>query len=198
MRRDLASLPRQLLRSSSSRATAGLTPELLWRFEWLTRAELPLLCNINLALGMVNASVTDDRGADCIAWVEGCSLTPRNGQAIALRLNRQQLGAGSRLLVSSAATGKAELNAELCAPASFVPMPGIAYRLTAWPFATHWWVSRLYQCLPMIWPVATLCWLVLARCWSIKIVFLLLMRLRLGCRLLPLAVSAGHCLHAGS
>ncbi|MNR32325.1 hypothetical protein D3C85_1499000 [compost metagenome] len=33
------------------------------------------------------------------------------------------------MLVSAAAVNKPDINAELCAPADFVPMPSIAYRL---------------------------------------------------------------------
>ena len=80
-------------------------------------------------LGVVYAPVTLDRGPDCISWVEGSSSLFRNGQAVLSQLDHLSLKPGSRVLVSTAATNKSKLNAELCAPAEFIPMPSIAYRL---------------------------------------------------------------------
>lgn len=80
-------------------------------------------------LGVVCAPVTEDRGADCIAWAEGLSTILRNGHEVAWRLNDQGLERGSKVMVSVAAVTKPEMNAELCAPADFVAMPSIAYRL---------------------------------------------------------------------
>lgn len=88
-----------------------------------------LLHNSVPALGVVYAPVTLDRGPDCIAWAKGCPNIIRNGQAVYSRLDQKNLEPGSQVLVSAAAVNKPEINAELCAPADFVPMPSIAYRL---------------------------------------------------------------------
>lgn len=88
-----------------------------------------LLHNAIPVLGVVYAPVTVDRGPDCISWAEGCSNVIRNGQEVPPHLEHADLAPGSHVLVSTAAAGKPELNAELCAPAGFIPMPSIAYRL---------------------------------------------------------------------
>lgn len=88
-----------------------------------------LLRNASPVLGVVYAPVTVDRGPDCISWAEGCASPIRNGQAVLSRLDEQGLRAGSHVLVSTAAATKPAINAELCAPADFIPMPSIAYRL---------------------------------------------------------------------
>jgi myo-inositol-1(or 4)-monophosphatase len=88
-----------------------------------------LLHNSVPVLRVVYTPVTPDRGSGCISWAAGCDSVIRNGRPTASRLDYLDLMAGSKVLVSTAATGKPELNAELCAPADFIPMPSIAYRL---------------------------------------------------------------------
>ncbi|WIV24058.1 inositol monophosphatase family protein [Pseudomonas sp. M2(2023)] len=80
-------------------------------------------------LGVVYAPVTDTMGSDCIAWEAGMPGIFRNGQQIQPCLLHQVLTSSSQVLVSTAARNKPELNAELCSPARFTPMPSIAYRL---------------------------------------------------------------------
>ncbi len=80
-------------------------------------------------LGVVYAPVTESLGADCIAWAEGLERILRNGQPITNALQDRKLELGSKVMVSTAAAQKPEINARLCAPAEFVPMPSIAYRL---------------------------------------------------------------------
>ncbi len=80
-------------------------------------------------LGVVCAPVTEDRGADCIAWAEGLNTILRNGREVSGRLNEQDLQIGRKVMVSVGASNKPEINARLCAPADFVAMPSIAYRL---------------------------------------------------------------------
>ncbi|WP_370600897.1 inositol monophosphatase [Pseudomonas nitroreducens] len=87
-----------------------------------------LLSNAIPVLGVVYAPVTD-RGPDCISWAEGHESVLRNGQAVTSRLDLNDLEPGSQVLVSTAASSKPDLNAELCSPAAFSPMPSIAYRL---------------------------------------------------------------------
>lgn len=88
-----------------------------------------LLRNAVPVLGVVCAPVTEDRGADCIAWAEGLNSIVRNGQQVSSRLNDRELELGNKVMVSMAATSKVEVNAELCSPADFIAMPSIAYRL---------------------------------------------------------------------
>lgn len=88
-----------------------------------------LLCNAAPVLGVVYAPVTNDRGADCISWAKGLGGVLRNGQFVLTRLDHLDLDPGSKVLVSTAAASKQALNAKLCAPAEFNPMPSIAYRL---------------------------------------------------------------------
>jgi len=78
---------------------------------------------------VVDAPITLDLGEDCIYWAEGQTGLMRNGQSVHAPLGQLTLQPGSAVLVSTAAAGKPELNAELCAPAEFIPMPSVAYRL---------------------------------------------------------------------
>ena len=80
-------------------------------------------------LGVVYAPVTSDRGPDCISWAEGCGNVIRNGREVSSRARLRTLSPGSRVLMSSAAANNPTINAQLCSPADFVPMPSIAYRL---------------------------------------------------------------------
>lgn len=88
-----------------------------------------LLHNAMPVLGVVHAPISPDRGADCIYWAQGLSAVIHNGTPVSSKLARQALKAGSSVYVSTAAAGNPKLNMELCAPASFIPMPSIAYRL---------------------------------------------------------------------
>lgn len=90
---------------------------------------IALLRNAVPVLGVVYAPVTLDRGPDCIAWAEGYENLIRNGRSVPSKLDHATLTPGTHVLVSTAAVNKPELNAELCAPADFIPMPSIAYRL---------------------------------------------------------------------
>lgn len=88
-----------------------------------------LLRNAIPVLGVVYAPITPSGAEDCISWAEGLPALIRNGRAVQPALSQAALTSSSVVLVSTAAASKSELNAELCAPADFVPMPSIAYRL---------------------------------------------------------------------
>ncbi|MDA8485724.1 inositol monophosphatase [Pseudomonas resinovorans] len=88
-----------------------------------------LLRNAVPVLGVVYAPVTPNLGPDCISWAKGLGGIVRNGQRCLARLDHVGLALGSKVLVSTAAATKPVINAELCAPAEFVSMPSIAYRL---------------------------------------------------------------------
>lgn len=79
-------------------------------------------------LGVVYAPMTE-RGADCIAWAEGLPQLLRNGVLIVPSVAKGGLAEGAQVFVSFAALARPTQNAELCAPATFHPMPSIAYRL---------------------------------------------------------------------
>ncbi|MBV4516156.1 MULTISPECIES: inositol monophosphatase family protein [Pseudomonas] len=80
-------------------------------------------------LGVVHAPVTAKGKSDCIAWAAGMDHLLRNGTQIRVDLSQQDLTDGSVVMVSTAASGKPQINQELCAPGDFYPMPSIAYRL---------------------------------------------------------------------
>lgn len=80
-------------------------------------------------LGVVHAPVTSDGIPDCLAWAQGMKHLLRNGVPLIVDLNGQELTQGSFVMVSAAARTKPEVNRELCAPADFIPMTSIAYRL---------------------------------------------------------------------
>ncbi|HGN3056309.1 inositol monophosphatase family protein [Pseudomonas aeruginosa] len=88
-----------------------------------------LLRNAVPVLGVVYAPVTPARGPDCVSWAKGLGGIMRNRKMVLSRLEHLDLVPGSKVLMSTAAASKPELNAELCAPADFIPMPSIACRL---------------------------------------------------------------------
>lgn len=88
-----------------------------------------LLKNARPVLGVVYAPVLYNRPPDCIAWAEGMPFIQRNGEPVTAMLTDHDWTESSKVMVSSAAQSKPEVNSELCAPGTFVPMPSIAYRL---------------------------------------------------------------------
>lgn len=80
-------------------------------------------------LGVVHAPLSPDRGPDTIAWAEGMAHLLRNGQPVAPRLARGALGPGSIVFLSQAAPEWPIGNGLAVAPARFVGLPSIAYRL---------------------------------------------------------------------
>jgi ADP-ribosylglycohydrolase/fructose-1,6-bisphosphatase/inositol monophosphatase family enzyme len=80
-------------------------------------------------LGVVHAPLSPDRGADTIAWAEGLDRLLRNGVPVASVPGDRDLSAGDIVLLSQAAAEWAVGNARAVAPARFVALPSIAYRL---------------------------------------------------------------------
>jgi len=82
-----------------------------------------------------------DRGPDLIAWARGAGPVRRNGIPViqvhanakdhqpAASLAGQYLVSGSRVLLSTSASQRPEASEALVAPAQFLPMTSIAYRL---------------------------------------------------------------------
>ncbi len=79
-------------------------------------------------LGVVYAPLSADRGPDMIAWAEGGDLI-RNGQPVRVDLSRRGLTANDVVLLNHGAGQRPIWNSRACAPARFMPLPSIAYRL---------------------------------------------------------------------
>jgi len=92
-------------------------------------------------LGVVYAPMPPDRGPDLIAWAQGTGPVRRNGisihqaldhapdHALAPALADRKLAPDSHVLMSTSASQRPEASAALVAPAQFIPMTSIAYRL---------------------------------------------------------------------
>ncbi|MGH7078222.1 MAG: inositol monophosphatase family protein [Acetobacteraceae bacterium] len=88
-----------------------------------------LLADGRPVLGLVYAPLPPDRGPDLIAWAEGAGSLTRNGAAVEARLAGESLAGGSIVLLSVGARLRPEDYARLVAPARFIALPSIAYRL---------------------------------------------------------------------
>jgi ADP-ribosyl-[dinitrogen reductase] hydrolase len=79
-------------------------------------------------LGVVYAPTSPDRGPDMIAWAEGGRIT-RNGAAVEIDLSKRALSASDVVFLNHGAGQRPVWNSAACAPARFMPLPSIAYRL---------------------------------------------------------------------
>ncbi len=79
-------------------------------------------------LGVVFAPLCADRGADLIAWAEGGGII-RNGTPVDIDLSARRLTAGDVVFLNHGAWQRPVWNSTACAPARFMPLPSIAYRL---------------------------------------------------------------------
>ena len=79
-------------------------------------------------LGVVYAPTSPDRGPDLIAWAEGGAIT-RNGEPVAIDLSRRDLTATDVVFLNHGAGQRPVWSSTACAPARFMPLPSIAYRL---------------------------------------------------------------------
>src|SRR5579884_766246 len=80
-------------------------------------------------LGVVYAFAYPDDAGDLIAWAEGCGPLTRNGVVAEVSPRSDALEAGSVVLVSQDADREPAGNTRCVAPARFVAVPSIAYRL---------------------------------------------------------------------
>jgi len=80
-------------------------------------------------LGVVFAPTSPDRGPDMIAWAEGCPAILRNGAQVAHDLTAPELAPGAIVLLNHTSGLRPLTASGRVAPAGFVPMPSIAYRL---------------------------------------------------------------------
>ena len=79
-------------------------------------------------LGVVYAPTSPDRGPDMIAWAEGGGIS-RNGAPVTVDLSRRELSAADVVFLNHGAGQRPVWHANACAPARFMPLPSIAYRL---------------------------------------------------------------------
>jgi fructose-1,6-bisphosphatase/inositol monophosphatase family enzyme len=80
-------------------------------------------------LGVVHAPLSPDRGPDLIAWAEGLDGIWRNGQVVPVDLAQRRLEAGAIVFLNHAAPQQPPRFGRAVAPARFVALPSIAYRL---------------------------------------------------------------------
>ena len=80
-------------------------------------------------LGVVYAPTSPDRGPDMIAWAEGMTTIQRNGAAVEHDLSDVALADGEIVLLNHTSGLRPLTASGRVAPAGFVPMPSIAYRL---------------------------------------------------------------------
>jgi fructose-1,6-bisphosphatase/inositol monophosphatase family enzyme len=79
-------------------------------------------------LGVVYAPTSPDRGPDMIAWAEGGPMT-RNGETVGIDLSQRDLTDSDVVFLNHGAGERPIWNSTACAPARFMPLPSIAYRL---------------------------------------------------------------------
>jgi ADP-ribosylglycohydrolase/fructose-1,6-bisphosphatase/inositol monophosphatase family enzyme len=88
----------------------------------LLRGTLPVL-------GVVCSPMAPDRGRDTIAWAEGERAILRNGRPAKNDLSRQALGADGFAWASASSSLKPVTWSIAVAPARYIAMPSIAYRM---------------------------------------------------------------------
>src|SRR3954469_16681410 len=79
-------------------------------------------------LGVVFAPTSPDRGPDLIAWAEGGGIA-RNGVPVTIDLSHRALTARDVVFLNHGAGQRPVWSSAACAPARFMPLPSIAYRL---------------------------------------------------------------------
>ena len=80
-------------------------------------------------LGVVHAPDAPDRGRDTIAWAEGAGPLRRNGEALDVNLGGRLLVAGELVWATASSAARPLTHAQAAAPARFVAMPSVAYRM---------------------------------------------------------------------
>ena len=80
-------------------------------------------------LGVVCAPLSPDRGRDTIAWAEGAPSILRNGRPVASDLSRGRLASGELVWATASSAHKPATWSLAVAPARYVAMPSIAYRM---------------------------------------------------------------------
>lgn len=79
-------------------------------------------------LAVVYAPTSPDHGPDLISWAEHGPIT-RNSQTVTIDLRQRDLAAGDVVFLNHGAWQRPVWHGMACAPAGFMPLPSIAYRL---------------------------------------------------------------------
>ena len=90
---------------------------------------IALLSDGEPVLGVVHAYAYPDSDGDLLAWAEGEGPVTRNDVAVTARLPDTALDAEAVVIISQAADGRPVENALCVAPARYLAMPSLAYRL---------------------------------------------------------------------
>lgn len=85
--------------------------------------------NAEVVLGVVHCPLSPDRGSDTIAWAEGCGAIRRNGRPLDAELSHRRLESGEIVWLTASAAQRPLAFSSALAPARFIAMPSIAYRL---------------------------------------------------------------------
>ncbi|HEX2200296.1 MAG TPA: inositol monophosphatase family protein, partial [Burkholderiales bacterium] len=121
--------------------TAGSEPGWTWvvdphdgTFEFMSGRRgsaiaVALLRGSQPVLGVVCAPLSPDRGRDTIAWAEGAPAILRNGVAVSSDLSQGRLAAGELVWATASAAHKPLTWSLAVAPARYVALPSIAYRM---------------------------------------------------------------------
>lgn len=140
LRKKLCSLVDCAFVGEESVATSGSVKGMTWlvdphdgTFEFLagrrgSAISVALLREGVPVLGVVHAPDSPDRGPDTIAWAEGARLS-RNGKPLQVDLSQRQLAQGEFVLATASTVQRPETWSRAVAPAHFVAVPSIAYRL---------------------------------------------------------------------
>jgi ADP-ribosyl-[dinitrogen reductase] hydrolase len=88
-----------------------------------------LLKNSIPVLGVVHSPLSPDLGRDTIAWAEGAGPIQRNGKTLSVDLSQRLLAAGEFVFATSSSALRPGAWSRACAPARYIAMPSIAYRL---------------------------------------------------------------------
>ncbi|HEX7219541.1 MAG TPA: inositol monophosphatase family protein [Burkholderiales bacterium] len=88
-----------------------------------------LLHKTHAVLGVVHAPLAPDRGRDTIAWAKDAGPLQRNGKPVDVDLSQRLLRAGELVFATGSSALRPGAWSRACAPARYVAMPSIAYRL---------------------------------------------------------------------
>ncbi|TAK84844.1 MAG: hypothetical protein EPO20_13480 [Betaproteobacteria bacterium] len=88
-----------------------------------------LLRGAEPVLGVVCSPMSPDRGTDTIAWAEGAPAIVRNGKPVHNDLSRRKLAPGEYVWATASAANKPVAWSLAVAPARYIVMPSIAYRM---------------------------------------------------------------------
>jgi len=122
-------------------ASAGAKPGYTWvvdphdgTFEFMqgrrgSAISVALLRGTAPVLGVVCSPMSPDRGRDTIAWAEASRAIMRNGRPVTNDLSRQSLYAGGFVWATASAALKPVCWSVAVAPARYIAMPSIAYRM---------------------------------------------------------------------